>query len=106
MVADSDPVRAWGKAVASILVDSGAAPDEAEGWKLAGKLMAGAHMNRLDGLVPIGAEGELGRAWAVDFLAGRPSLLRRLEGVTHDLLPSGDHREAVMALIRAADTTS
>ena len=95
-------IRLWGEEVARLLVAQNAAPDESEGWKLAGKLMAGAHMGALDSLVPLSADGQLGRAWAVDFLAARPAVLDDLEELSREHLREGPHFDAVMALLDAA----
>ena len=97
-------VRVWGEAVAALLVDTGDAADEAEGWQLAGRLMAGAHMQKLDSMVPLPDDGQLGRAWVVDWLAGRPHLLQPLRELSQkELAGQAAHLEAVEALLDAAE---
>ena len=98
MVAESDPIRSWGEAVATLLVDTGDVADEAEGWQLAGRLMAGAHLTTLDGMVPLPDDGQLGRAWVVDWLAGRLHLWEQLRELSREELAGQSvHLEAVEA---------
>ena len=92
-----------------MLVETDDAEDKADGMRLAGRLIAGAHLTKLDGMVPLPDDGQLGRAWVVDWLAGRPHLWGPLRELSWDTLGAPmDHLKPVEALIHAvkgANTT-